>query len=145
MSDAKHYDLDRFLDAQDGNFDIALQEILRGQKHSHWMWYIFPQVSGLGHSTMARRFAIRSKGEAVAYLEHDVLGERLRQCAAALLSHNDKNITAIMGYPDDVKLRSSMTLFAAISPPDSVFAKVLAQFYSGNSDNLTIEFLENNP
>jgi uncharacterized protein (DUF1810 family) len=145
MSDTKKYSLERFLDAQDGDFETALQELISGQKHSHWIWYIFPQVAGLGHSMMAKRYAIRSKSEAVAYLEHEVLGRRLTQCASALLTHTNKSITAVMGYPDDMKLRSSMTLFDAISPPDSVFAKVLATFYSGSVDQATIEFLESNP
>jgi len=139
------YDLARFIDAQEGVFERALQELTRGRKQSHWMWFIFPQVSGLGHSPMAQRYAIRSKGEALAYLEHEVLGQRLRQCAAALLAYPDRNITAIMGSPDDMKLRSSLTLFAAISPPDSVFARVLAHFYTGRSDEFTTEFLEKNP
>lgn len=139
------YDLDRFLIAQESSFECVLKEIGKGRKRSHWIWYIFPQVAGLGHSSMAEKYAIRSRGEAVAYLEDEVLGSRLRQCASALLAHTDKNITAIMGYPDNIKLRSSMTLFAAISPPDSVFAKVLAQFYSGRLDILTVEFLETNP
>jgi len=94
---------------------------------------------------MNRKYAIRSRREAVAYLEHAVLGSRLRQCAEALLTHSGKKIGAIMGNPDDTKLRSSMTLFAAISPPDNVFSKVLAQFFGGGLDEKTIEFIQNNP
>ncbi|MGM0533884.1 MAG: DUF1810 domain-containing protein [Campylobacterota bacterium] len=145
MSDTKQYELDRFVEAQKSDFDIALHEIIKGQKRSHWIWYIFPQVAGLGHSLMAKKYAIGSKAEAAAYLEHEVLGPRLRQCAAALLEHTDKSITAIMGHPDDMKLKSSMTLFAAISPPDNVFSKVLNAFYSGDVDQVTTEFVENNP
>ncbi len=94
---------------------------------------------------MAQKYAIQSKAEAIAYLEHEVLGRRLRQCALALLAHTNKSITAVMGHPDDMKLKSSMTLFSAISPPDSVFANVLANFYSGKFDPATIAFLDRNP
>ncbi len=143
MSDTKQYELDRFVAAQKRDFDTALKEIMQGQKRSHWIWYIFPQVAGLGQSSMAKKYAIGSKAEAAAYLEHEVLGPRLKQCAAALLEHTDKSITAIMGHPDDMKLKSSMTLFAAISPPDSVFAEVLNAFYFGDVDEVTTEFVEN--
>lgn len=145
MNEPKEHDLTRFLDAQTDGFDVALQELVKGRKRSHWMWYIFPQVAGLGHSWMAEKYAICSRGEAAAYLNHEVLGPRLRQCAAALLPHQDKSIAEIMSYPDNLKLRSSMTLFAAVAEPESVFAQVLGQFYAGEYDARTLRFLEANP
>lgn len=145
MSGTDPYNLNRFLVAQAGDYPVALAELHRGMKESHWIWYIFPQVAGLGRSSMAQEFAIRSRSEAVAYLAHTVLGARLRDCAGALLRHHDKNITDIMGCPDDLKLRSSMTLFAAVSPPDSVFQTVLDRFYAGNPDEKTLAFLKANP
>ena len=134
--------LQRFLTAQAEDYECALGELKRGRKESHWIWYIFPQVAGLGHGSMAREYAIQSRGEAVAYLKHPVLGARLRECAEALLTHQGKRIEDIMGYPDDLKLRSSMTLFATISMQDSIFHKVLDTFYSGETDVRTIVFLE---
>jgi len=139
------YDLNRFLDAQGRDYETALRELQSGRKQSHWIWYIFPQVAGLGRSMMSRRYAIRSAGEAKAYLDHPILGPRLRQCAAALLAHADKPIEDIMGYPDDLKARSSMTLFAAVSSAGSVFHRVLDHFYSGRQDEATVAFLKGNP
>jgi len=135
------YHLQRFLTAQAANYEQALRELHGGRKHTHWIWYIFPQVAGLGHSRIAQEYAIRSKEEALAYLAHPLLGDRLRQCCAALLEHTDKPITSIMSYPDDLKLRSSLTLFAAISEADSIFARTLSTFYGGDSDVNTIAFL----
>ena len=107
------------------------------------MWYIFPQVAGLGHSPMAQEYAIRSREEGVAYLDHAILGARLQRCCEALLKHEGKNVQEIMGYPDDLKLRSSMTLFAMISTPDNdVFRKILNAFYAGEMDERTVAFLE---
>ncbi len=142
MNDPDRYNLKRFLDAQEDTFAIALQELTNGRKESHWMWYIFPQIAGLGHSAMAQRYAIRSKEEAEAYLKHKVLGSRLRQCVAAILTHKGKPIMDIMGYPDNIKLCSSMTLFSAISEPANIFARVIEQFFSGEADKKTLEFLK---
>jgi uncharacterized protein (DUF1810 family) len=139
------HNLQRFLTAQAEDYECALRELQLGQKKSHWIWYIFPQVAGLGHSSMAQEFAIRFRGEAVAYLNHAVLGPRLRQCCEALLKHQGGKIQHIMGFPDDLKLRSSMTLFAEISAQDSVFHKVLDVFYSGQKDERTIVFLNATP
>jgi uncharacterized protein (DUF1810 family) len=136
------HDLQRFLAAQAEDYDCALGELQRGHKQSHWIWYIFPQVAGLGYSSMAQKYAIQSREEAAAYLEHAVLGARLRTCCEALLKYEGRNIRDIMGFPDDLKLRSSMTLFAAVSKPDSVFHKVLNVFYSGQMDERTLAFLE---
>jgi len=135
------HDLQRFVEAQREVYPAALTELRRGQKRSHWMWFIFPQVAGLGHSATAQRYAIRSREEAVAYLRHEVLGPRLQECAAALLRHRQRRIGDIMGYPDDLKLRSSMTLFAAVAGDDSVFHQVLAAFCQGEPDPHTLRFL----
>lgn len=144
MTEPDIHNLKRFLDAQEDTFAVALQELTNGRKESHWMWYIFPQMEGLGNSPIAQRYAICSKEEAEAYLKHKVLGERLHQCAAALLTHKDKRIIDIMGYPDNLKLCSSMTLFSKISAQDNIFAKVIDQFFSGEPDKRTLEFLNIN-
>lgn len=144
MTDSDIHNLKRFLDAQEDTFAVAIQELLNGRKESHWTWYIFPQVEGLGHSSIAQRYAIHSKEEAEAYLKHKVLGDRLHQCAAALLNNKNKLIIDIMGYPDDLKLCSSMTLFSTISEPDNIFARIIDQFFSGKVDQRTLEFLKGN-
>lgn len=141
IAPADPHDLDRFVTAQKDIFDRALSELRTGEKRSHWMWFIFPQVSGLGSSSMARRYAIRSRAEAAAYLQHPLLGHRLAECAEALLSVHDRSAEDIMGYPDYLKLQSSMTLFAEISAPGSVFARVLERYYAGTSDPQTLAFL----
>lgn len=135
------YKLNRFLTAQLDDYSTALAELRRGRKESHWIWYIFPQVTGLGRSSIAEEYAIKSKEEGMAYLEHDVLGPRLRECAGTLLNHEDRNIEEIMGFPDDLKLRSSMTLFASLAAADSVFHQVLRIFYAGEMDAKTLTFL----
>jgi len=137
------YRLDRFVDAQaDGVHARALNELLAGRKATHWMWFIFPQVAGLGTSPASLRYAIGSLEEAHAYLDHPVLGRRLVECAHAVLSHPDRTPRQIMGTPDDAKLRSSMTLFA-LAAPDSepVFQKVLDTFFSGERDPRTVALL----
>jgi uncharacterized protein (DUF1810 family) len=141
VSQQDPYDLQRFLAAQSEDYERALSELQRGRKESHWIWYIFPQVAGLGHSHMAQKYAIQPRNEAVAYLNHPVLGSRLQQCCEALLRHRGKRVEDIMGYPDDLKLRSAMTLFAAVSERENVFQKVLDAFYSGELDERTIAFL----
>jgi len=138
---ADPYDLARFLEAQAPVYDQALAEIRRGRKQSHWMWFVFPQIDGLGSSQMAKRYAIRSREEARAYLDHPVLGPRLRACAEAVLSVDGRTASEIFGSPDDVKLRSSATLFAAVSHADSVFERVLARYYGAQRDARTIELL----
>ncbi len=135
------YHLERFVSAQRGSYETALRELQNGQKRSHWMWFVFPQVAGLGSSAMADRYAIKSRAEAGAYLAHPALGARLNECANALLQLKGRTAEEIMGYPDDLKLRSSMTLFAAVSPPDSPFQKVLEIYFSGVPDNRTMAFL----
>ena len=135
------YNLDRFVTAQRETYDVALGELCGGEKRSHWIWFIFPQVAGLGSSAMAVRYAIKSRAEAEAYLAHPVLGRRLRECANALLRVVNKTAEQVMGRPDDMKLRSSMTLFAAIAEPGSPFHLVLDRYFSGESDFRTVEFL----
>ena len=141
MNKPDPYNLQRFLTAQEEDFECALAELQRGRKESHWIWYIFPQVAGLGHSPMAQEYAIRSRDESVAYLTHPVLSARLQKCCEALLKHHGKKVQDIMGFPDDLKLRSSMTLFATISKPPSIFHTLLDAFYSGQMGQRTLEFL----
>jgi uncharacterized protein (DUF1810 family) len=134
------FDLARFTGAQASDYDRALSEVRAGEKITHWMWYIFPQFAGLGRSPLAQRYAIRSRAEAKAYLAHPVLGPRLLECAAALLGHRDRSAREIMGTPDDLKLRSSATLFAAVSD-ERVFNALLDQFFDGEPDEETLRLL----
>lgn len=138
MSRQDPFDLQRFVEAQDPVFDQVLGELRAGSKRSHWMWFVFPQVQGLGHSAMARRYAVSGVAEAQAYLRHDVLGPRLRESVEALLAHPDKSALQMLGHPDDLKLRSSLTLFAAIEPAGSVFHQALEQFFDGRPDDKTL-------
>jgi uncharacterized protein (DUF1810 family) len=133
------FDLKRFVDAQEPVYGQVCAELKRGRKTSHWIWFIFPQIAGLGHSPMAVRYAIASLDEARAYLEHPVLGARLRQCCDLLAAHEGKSIEEIMGWPDDLKLKSSMTLFARASANDAVFVRILEMFFGGAMDGATLE------
>ncbi len=135
------HNLQRFLDAQLGTFDGALRELRAGTKRGHWMWFVFPQIDGLGRSEMARTYAIKSRGEAHAYLRHEILGPRLTECAEALLYAEGKSAHEIMGFPDDLKLHSSMTLFANVSEFGSVFHRVLAKYFGGLQDAKTLQLL----
>jgi uncharacterized protein (DUF1810 family) len=145
-SDAAHagdpHDLDRFVEAQTGDYDRAVAEIRSGRKQSHWMWYVFPQLAGLGVSSTARRYAIRSLAEAEAYLRHPVLGPRLIECAEAVLAVEGRSAHEIFGAPDDMKLRSCATLFARVSPGRSVFQRLLDRFFAGAPDRATLGLLE---
>ena len=141
MAHSAPYHLERFVEAQAGNYGVALEELRRGRKNSHWMWYVFPQVVGLGRSFLAEKYAIQSRGEAEAYLEHPVLGARLAECVETLLGLEGRTAESIMEYPDHLKLCSSMTLFAAISPAGSVFEQVLERYFDGNIDGRTLAFL----
>jgi uncharacterized protein (DUF1810 family) len=134
------FDLQRFLDAQAQAYPQVLAELRGGQKQSHWMWFIFPQFAGLGHSAMARRFAIASRDEAVAYLGHGVLGSRLRECTALVSAVEGRTIREILGSPDDLKFNSSMTLFGAVSS-DPDFAEAIAKFFGGKPDQMTLDLL----
>lgn len=135
------YDLSRFLEAQNNSYDTALREIRAGRKRSHWMWYIFPQIRGLGYSAMAQHYAIRDLGEAREYLQHPLLGPRLIEISEALLALDEPDPRRVMGSPDDLKLRSCMTLFQCAAPDQPVFGKVLDKFYGGRPDGRTLEML----
>lgn len=139
MSDP--FNLQRFVDAQSHNYDAALAELSAGRKRSHWMWYIFPQIAGLGHSAMAQRYAIQNLDEARAYLQHPVLGRRLKECCEQLLQVEGRSAHEIMGSPDDIKLRSSMTLFSAAEDGNSVFDRVLEKYYDGQPDSRSLDIL----
>jgi uncharacterized protein (DUF1810 family) len=135
------FELNRFVQAQEEVYPRALAEIRRGRKRSHWMWFIFPQIDGLGYSSTARFYAIKSKGEAKAYLDHPLLGRRLIECGEALLQVEGVSAAEVFGYPDDLKLRSSMTLFASVAETNSVFSRVLERYYEGQPDQKTLELL----
>ncbi|MET0613685.1 MAG: DUF1810 domain-containing protein [Pseudomonas caspiana] len=135
------YNLQRFVDAQAPVFNQVLSELRAGRKHSHWMWFVFPQISGLGHSEMARRYAITCLDEALAYLAHPLLGPRLEQCAKIIEPQLQWTARQIFGSPDDMKLHSSMTLFATAAPERKVFQGVLDTFFDGRHDPSTLEKL----
>ncbi|MCJ2135025.1 DUF1810 domain-containing protein [Methylobacterium sp. J-026] len=131
-------DLGRFVTAQDGVYPQALAELRAGEKRSHWMWFIFPQIAGLGSSPMAQRYALGSLAEARAYLAHPVLGARLRACTTAVNAVSGRSARAIFGSPDDVKFRSSLTLFSAAAPDEALFAEALARYFAAEPDPLTL-------
>ena len=133
--------LDRFLDAQRGDYAAALAEVRRGRKTSHWMWYIFPQIAGLGQSSTARYYSIRDLEEAREYYAHPVLGQRLREISGVLLELRGSDPVAVFGGIDSMKLKSSMTLFAMAAPDDPVFQQVLDKYYGGEQDALTLRIL----
>jgi len=135
------YGLARFIEAQQSVYPQALAEITAGRKRTHWMWYVFPQVTGLGSSPTSVQYAIRSRDEAKEYLAHPVLGRRLVECAEAVLQVPDRSAHAIFGSPDDMKLRSSATLFASVSPDGSVFHRIIDEYFDGRQDERTIERL----
>ena len=139
------FDLSRFLAAQDPIYPEALSEIRAGRKRTHWMWFVFPQAIGLGASHTAQHYGIRSVAEARAYLAHPILGHRLRECAETLLRVRGKSASEIFGDPDDVKLRSSMTLFCSVAEEDSVFDEVLERYFGEKPDPLTLGFIERDP
>lgn len=133
--------LDRFLNAQQGDYAAALAEVRRGRKTSHWMWYIFPQIAGLGQSSTARYYSIRDLEEAREYYAHPVLGQRLREISGALLELRGSDPVAVFGGIDSMKLKSSMTLFALAAPDDPLFQQVLDKYYGGEQDALTLRIL----
>ncbi len=135
------YDVERFINAQRTDFTIALNEIKRGRKQSHWMWYIFPQIKGLGFSSTSKYYAIKNLDEATAFLNDDILGKRLIEVCNALLALETNDAHKIFGSPDDIKLRSSMTLFAEVKNADIIFQKVLDKFFSGKKDERTLQLL----
>ena len=135
------YNLNRFVQAQNEIYDQALSELELGRKRRHWMWYVFPQLDGLGSSPIAKLYSNKSEGESRAYLDHPVLGPRLVECAEAMLCVEGKSAREILGSPDDLKLKSCATLFARVSPPGSVFERILEKFYSGEPDAATLRLL----
>ena len=134
-------DLNRFINAQEGVYDRVLAELRSGLKRSHWMWFIFPQIDGLGHSPTTRFYAIKTLEEARQYLSHPVLGPRLSECAESVLGIQGRPASDIFGYPDDMKLQSSMTLFALAAGPGSVFERVLDKYYQGKRDSRTLQIM----
>jgi uncharacterized protein (DUF1810 family) len=136
MSDP--FQLERFVDAQQSVYESVLRELRAGRKRSHWMWFIFPQIAGLGHSAMSVRFALSSLNEAVAYLAHSVLGPRLRECSTIVAGVEGPSIAEIFGPPDDMKFRSSMTLFSQAGPQEPIFAACLQKYFGGELDPLTL-------
>lgn len=133
------FDLQRFVNAQNPVYQQVCAELRAGRKESHWMWFIFPQLRGLGFSQLATAFGITSRQEAEAYLEHPVLGPRLRECTGLVNLIEGRSIRQILGYPDDLKFRSSMTLFARLTPGDGVFGDALQKYFGGVLDSLTLE------
>ena len=140
-NDADRYDLRRFLDAQDRVYDTVIDELRNGAKRSHWIWFVFPQLRGLGHSPTAVQYGIASLDEARAYLAHDILGPRLRECVRLVAAIDGRSADDIFGRPDNLKVRSSMTLFARATEENADFHAVLDKFYGGEEDPVTVELL----
>ena len=125
------YNLERFINAQENSYQIALKEIQDGKKCSHWMWFIFPQIDGLGLSSISKEYSIKNKQEAIDYLNHNILGKRLIEITNALMKLENKSARSILGYPNDLKLKSSMTLFKIISSDNEIFSDVLGKYFNG--------------
>ena len=143
MEDRKdQFDLQRFVDAQNPVFDRVCEELRAARKQTHWMWFVFPQLAGLGSSTMAARHAISGKQEARAYLAHEILGPRLRQCTQLVNEVEGRSVHEIFGYPDDLKFHSSITLFAQTAHHEKLFADALQKYFAGKLDKCTIQILE---
>lgn len=135
------HDLERFVTAQAPVYDTVLAELRAGRKRTHWMWFIFPQLAGLGRSVMAQKYAIASLDEAAAYLAHPVLGARLRECCALVAGHDGVSANQLFGEPDDAKFRSSMTLFARAAPDEPLFMRCLEKYFGGVKDGTTLALL----
>ncbi|SFC14589.1 DUF1810 domain-containing protein [Massilia yuzhufengensis] len=133
-----HFDLERFVQAQAPVYGKVIDELRAGHKRSHWMWFIFPQIAGLGRSEMAQRYAIASGDEAAAYLAHPVLGKRLRECASIVASLDSDSASAIFGHPDELKFHSSMSLFADVAPDEGVFQACIDKYFDGQPDPETL-------
>ncbi len=143
MTASDPFDLERFVEAQSETYESAVAEIRAGRKQSHWMWFVFPQLHGLGYSAMARRYGITGLAEARAYLSHPVLGARLRECAEVLEAlDSGESVTGIFGSTDAMKLRSSLTLFAQAAGEESVFERLLDKYFAGRCDDLTVAALQ---
>ena len=135
------HDLQRFVDAQQAVYPTVIAELAAGRKRSHWMWFIFPQLAGLGSSAMAHRYAIKTAAEARAYSRHPILGQRLRECCELVYDIKDRSVEDIFGYPDNLKFHSCMTLFAHAAPDADIFRHCLEQFFAGNEDAETLRRL----
>jgi uncharacterized protein (DUF1810 family) len=138
------FDLNRFVTAQESCYDTVISELKAGDKRSHWMWFVFPQIAGLGTSVTARRYAITSMAEAKAYLSHPLLGSRLQECVSLLLQIQGKTAYQILSTPDDMKLQSCLSLFSLASPEEASFKEALDKYYEGDMDLRTIQLLNNN-
>lgn len=138
------FDLNRFVAAQENVYQTVISELNNGNKQSHWMWFIFPQIDGLGSSTTARFYAIKNMDEASAYLNHPILGKRLLECSSILLTIKDKSADDIFGFPDYVKLQSCMTLFSIVFPQEKLFKQVLSKYYEDQRDEKTIKIVSIN-
>lgn len=134
--------LERFLEAQEPVYEQVCKELREGRKRSHWIWFIFPQLRGLGNSATSQLFAIRSRAEAAAYLRHAVLGARLRECTALVNAVEGRGIGEIFGFPDDLKFRSSMTLFAEVAPEEPLFRQAMEKYFRGEPDERTLELMQ---
>ena len=135
-------DLDRFIEPQSAVYSKVLAELRAGQKESHWIWFVFPQLQGLGSSAMAHRYGISGRAEAEAYLQHPILGLRLRECTELVLAIEGRRIEDIFGYPDDLKFRSSMTLFAQVGSEHEPFTRALDKYFNGEPDPMTLRLLK---
>jgi uncharacterized protein (DUF1810 family) len=135
------FDLQRFVNAQNPVFEQVCSELRRGRKEGHWMWFVFPQLEGLGHSWMASKFGISSRDEAEAYLKHSILGPRLKECTRLVNLVEGRSIEQIFGYPDNLKFRSSITLFSCVEPDNADFVTALQKYFGGEPDRLTVERL----
>ena len=138
----EQYNLSRFIDAQETTYEGAMLELARGKKESHWIWYIFPQIDGLGNSETTKVYSLKSLEEGRAYLDHSVLGPRLVEACEILLSLKDASMNKVMGFPDDLKLLSSMTLFETFSESNSVFTRIIEIYFDSERDEATLEIIE---
>ena len=136
------YNLSRFIEAQETTYEVAMLELARGRKDSHWIWYVFPQIEGLGKSDTAKLYSIKSLEEGRVYLEHPVLGPRLVEACEILLSLKDASMNKVMGFPDDLKLLSSMTLFEAVSETNSIFTKIIEIYFDDERDENSIKLIK---
>jgi uncharacterized protein (DUF1810 family) len=141
LQNADPFTLQRFVDAQNSIYHQVLAELRRGQKESHWMWFVFPQIQGLGYSNMSRKYAISSREEAEAYLSHPILGQRLRECTDLVNQIEGSSIGEIFGYPDDLKFHSSVTLFSEVARDDSTLREALRKYFGGQTDQATMKVL----
>ena len=137
------YNLERFVDRQKDSYDTAYKELSQGMKQSHWMWWIFPQIIGLGMTSISKEYSIKSIEEARAFLDHPYLGKNLKEICKVLLDTKSNDASYVMGYPDDLKLCSSMTLFIEADPEEKLFQKVLDKFFNGRKDSRTLDILKN--